>query len=291
VKRLNLAATGNGKARLYPRATVEALVMNRAKGCGPATVNHYIRAVQGFARWLVKVKRIGANPLETLSLLNTSTDVRHARRELSADELQELFTATRKSSRTFRGLTGAERYFLYLVAAGTGFRANALANLTPADFELDADSPTVTLAAKFNKSRKLKVQPLPDDVADALRGYLAGKSANVPVWAGTWIDKAAAMLRADLEAVGIAYAVEGPDGPEHVDFHALRHTYLTLGGRSGIDLRTLQELAGHSSPLLTARYMHVRLKDAAAAVAKLPALVPPMPIPVEIPLRRTGTDG
>ena len=105
------------------------------------------------------------------------------------------------------------------------------------------------LAAKFSKSRKPKVQPLPADVADAIRGYLTGKAANAHVWVGKWIDKAAAMLLADLEAVGIAYVNDGPDGPEYTDFHALRHTYLTLGGRSGIDLRTLRELAGHSTPL------------------------------------------
>jgi len=293
VKRLNLSATGNGKARLYPRATVEALVMNRGKGCGPETVNHYIRAVRGFFRWLVKVNRTGSNPLETLTLLNPALDVRQARRELTADELQTLLVGTRASANTFRGLTGADRYALYLLAAGTGFRANALANLTPANFDFHSDSPAVTLAARFNKSRKTKIQPLPTDVADALRDYLTGRPKNAPVWGGTWRAKAAAMLRADLDAVGTAYVVEGPDGPEHVDFHALRHTYLTLGGRSGIDLRTLQELAGHSSPVLTSKYMHVRLKDAAAAVAKLPRLVPPDSIskPSETPLRRTGTDG
>jgi hypothetical protein len=81
------------------------------------------------------------------------------------------------------------------------------------------------------------------------------------------------MLRVD--ETGIPYVTEGPDGPEFADFHALRHSYLTLGGQAGIDLRTLQELAGHSTPALTARYMHVRLRDAAGAVDKLPTLVPP----------------
>ncbi len=61
VKRHNLTATGNGKARRLPRATVEALVLKQAKGCGPATTNHYIRAVRGFFRWLVRAKRIGSN--------------------------------------------------------------------------------------------------------------------------------------------------------------------------------------------------------------------------------------
>jgi Phage integrase family len=190
-------------------------------------------------------------------------------------------------------LTGEARYHLYLLAAGTGFRANALANLSPADFDLESDSPTVTLSARYNKSGKTKVQPIPYDVVDALRGYLSGKPANARIWAGTWSSgcTGAEMLRRDLEACGIAYAVDGPDGPEYADFHALRHTYLTLLGRHGVDLRTAQELAGHSTPELTARYTHRRLHDLTGAVNKLPTLVPALPMPVEIPLRMTGTDG
>jgi hypothetical protein len=68
-----------------------------------------------------------------------------------------------------------------------------------------------------------------------LRSYLAGKVARQPVWAGTWArDRTGAeMLRRDLEAADIPYAVEGPDGPLFADFHARRHSYLTLGGRPG----------------------------------------------------------
>jgi hypothetical protein len=97
------------------------------------------------------------------------------------------------------------------------------------------------------------------------------------------------MLRIDLEAAGIPYSVEGPDGPLFADFHALRHTYLTLGGKAGIDLRTLQELAGHSTPTLTARYSHRRLHDLAGAVEKLPSILPTAPSPDA--LRATGTEG
>ena len=103
------------------------------------------------------------------------------------------------------------------------------------------------------------------------------------------------MIRADLDAAGIPYVTDGPDGKVYADFHSLRHSYLTLGGRSGIDLRTLQELAGHSKPELTARYSHRRLYDLAGAVDKLPNLVPPAagpdPVTAEIPLPMTGTGG
>ncbi len=64
-------------------------------------------------------------------------------------------------------------------------------------------------------------------------------------------------------------------------------------GRNGVDLRTVQELAGHSTPILTARYSHRRLYDLTGAVDKLPSLVPPVatvPHEAEIALRMTGTD-
>src|SRR5262249_51998118 len=161
----------------------------------------------------------------------------------------------------------------YAAACGTGFRASALASLTPESFDLSEEMPTVTLPARYAKNRKTKVQPLPADMADLLRAYLRNKPAGQPVWGGSWASdhRGAEMLRGDLEVAGLPSTVEGPDGPLFADFHALRHSYLTLGGRAGIDLRTLQELAGHSTPVLTARYSHRRLYDLAGAVEKLPS--------------------
>jgi hypothetical protein len=148
--------------------------------------------------------------------------------------------------------------------------------------------PTVTLPARLSKNKKGKVQPLPVDVADALRTYLADKPADQPVWPGSWREDAAEMLRIDLEAAGIAYIIEGPDGPLYADFHALWHSYLTLGGQSGIDLRTLQELAGHSSPTITARYSHRRLHDLAGPSKSCRVCYPKdrRPKPCERPGRR-----
>jgi hypothetical protein len=98
------------------------------------------------------------------------------------------------------------------------------------------------------------------------------------------------MLRIDLEAAGSPYVVEGPDGPLFADFHTLRHTYLTLLGR-GVELRTVQELAGHSTPTLTAMYSHRRLHDLAGAVEKLPDFLPTEHAEVaSVALKATGTD-
>jgi integrase/recombinase XerC len=111
-------------------------------------------------------------------------------------------------------------------AAGVGNPDRATEFLTPLrsgcarlrghhpDFELTGNTPVVTLAARLNKSRKVKVQPIPADVAAALVEYLAGKPAGSPIWGGGWAaeSRGADMLRIDLETAGIPYAVEGPDG-------------------------------------------------------------------------------
>ena len=112
----------------------------------------------------------------------------------------------------------------------TGYRAGELAELTPEAFRLADDPPAVVLGADCTKNQRTALQPLPPDVAEALGGYLAGKPAGLPVWPGGWVDNAADMLRIDLDAAGIPYAVEGPDGPLYADFHGLRHSFHCLAG-------------------------------------------------------------
>ena len=143
-------------------------------------------ATRAFLNWMVSNRRMAANPLAILQLHSTKTDIRHQRRELSASQVLDLLEVTRTSIRTFRTLTGEDRYFLDLVALTVGFRASALASLTPENFTLDTTPPTVTLAAINNKSSTVKVVPLTSAVAVQLRRYLATKPVNQPVWGGTW---------------------------------------------------------------------------------------------------------
>jgi integrase len=291
VSRHRLAAEGQGPSRRYPRATVEALRERAVRGASAQTSNYYLSHLKSFCRWLVRERRMGQSPVAHLQPGNERTDRRHDRRELDADELRRLLTATQDSDDTIRGLSGRDRYHLYATACGTGFRASALASLTPESFDLSGELPAVTLAARHAKNRKTKVQPIPPELADLLRDYLSERPAGQPVWGGTWARdrKGAVLMRHDLATAGIPYVVDGPDGPLFADFHSLRHSYLTLGGRAGIDLRTLQELAGHSTPILTARYSHRRLYDLAGAVEKLPRLLPDDAPTVA--LLATGTEG
>ncbi len=292
VKRWRLAATGNGKKRRYPRATALALRERQERPIGLGTINHYIGAIKSFTAWLVGDKRTDANALVQLSGFNAAADLRRGRRALAPEQLQCIFQAAINSVHVFRGLAGPDRYMLYLTACITGYRAGELALLTPESFALAEEPPAVVLGAEHTKNGKTATQPIPGDMADLLGAYLSDKPAGLPVWPGGWADNAADMLRIDLDAVGIPYAVEGPDGLLYADFHSLRHSYVALLDRSGATLKEAMALARHSDPKLTmARYGKAQLHDLAGKIEQLPRLLNTTPVELnEQRLRATGTD-
>jgi integrase len=193
----------------------EWLADRRKDGMSVQTSNFYLSAVKGFCRWLVRDRRLSDSPLTHLQGGNVKLDRRHDRRELTASELRGVLEAAQSSAAVFRGLTGPDRFALYATACGTGFRASELASLTPESFDLAATPPTATVAAGYTKNKKTVVQPLPSDLAQVLRGYLAGKPAGQPVWPGSWARgrQAATMLRIDLAAAGVRMLLMVPTAP------------------------------------------------------------------------------
>jgi integrase len=276
VARHRLAAEGQGKAWRFPKATAEALYARAARGKGVQTANYYLREVKAFTRFLVDANRLGVDPLRRLKGGNAQLDRRHDRRNLDPAELARLFEAARSSPDPYRGLAGPDRLLLYATACGTGFREGELAALRPEWFKLDHHPPLIELPARLTKNRRPVRQPIPGGLAGSLAAYLAGKPAGKPVWPGTWAERGAEMLRRDLEAAGIPYAVEGPDGPLYADFHALRHSYITLLQQMRATAKQAQTLARHSDVNLTLRrYTHASLAELGEAVGVLRFLVTP----------------
>jgi excisionase family DNA binding protein len=292
IKRHRLAATGQGRARRYPRSTALALLELSRRGMGACTAGYYAREVKAFTRWLAKRKRLPEDLLADLpGASGDDSDHRRDRRALTAKELRRLLTAARQSEIPFRGMTGPDRSHLYLVAMGTGFRANELAALCPEHFELGDDLPCVRLSAAAAKNGKAAVQPISTDVAQALSDFLADRPQGCVVWSGTWHERAADMFRIDLEAAGIPYVVDGPEGRLYADFHALRHSYVALLDRAGVTLKEAMHLARHADPKLTMkRYGKPQLHDLAAAMHRLPRLTLDDESTEPNALTATGTD-
>src|SRR5690606_1752119 len=153
----------------------------------------------------------------------------------------------------------------YRIAAGTGFRAGEVASLTPESFDLDGDTPTVTVEAAYSKRKRRDVQPIRADLADLLRPWLVSKAPGervCPLPDG----KAGLLLRADMDAARARWldeartpaeraAREESDFLRHtdaagrvVDFHALRVHYVSRVVEAGANVKEAMELARHSDP-------------------------------------------
>jgi integrase len=168
-------------------------------------------------------------------------------------------------------MTGPARSLLCRVALESGLRAGELRTLAVGACKLDEAPPVLIVEAGYSKHRREDRQPIPRELADALRQHIKGRLAEESVFPGMpQTHSTAKMLRADLATAGVPYR---DAGGRVADFHSLRHTYITNLARGGVHPKAAMDLARHSDINLTmARYSHTLLADRAEALSALPDL-------------------
>jgi len=268
----------------------------RKSGISAQTFNFYLQSIKQFARWMVKDRRVSDSPLSHLQGLNVKAYKRRHRRVLLDDELRRLIKATmlgqtieidgetRRVPVDRFGMTADARAMLYRVAVETGLRSGELRSLTASSFDLDVQVPVVRVKAAYSKRRRDDVLPMRRGTADAMKVFLGVTQGSEPVFNMPSRDRVAKMLRADLADADIPEAdAEG----RNVDFHALRHTFISNLASGGVHPKTAQALARHSTITLTMdRYTHQHAGDELAALEVLPDLSQES----DEQLRATGTE-
>lgn len=245
---------------------------------GNRASNRHVTAIKGFARWLWTTKRDNEHRLVGLTSLNTDIDPRHERRTLSPANFSKLLEATRNSSRVVKGkawrLTGDDRYYLYLIAAYTGLRAMEIASLRRCDVSL-GDSPTILVRASISKNKKTTTLSIHTEFAGVLKQWFEARNLHPGDYLFQNVKKIrwASVLKRDLVAAEIPYV---DDQGRHFDFHSLRSQYITALLRAGVPTATVQQLARHSTPTLTARYNRLQILDCEVAVNSLPSMTKPL---------------
>lgn len=140
---------------------------------------------------------------------------------------------------------------LYMLLYGCGLRINEALSLNVDDVPLNQDA--FVIKGKGNKERLV---PLLSSVKKSLNAYLQIHPApkkGYPLFLGSRMDR----LNAGVVQRNVRY-IRGYLGlPETVTPHALRHSFATHLLQGGGDLRTVQELLGHSSLSATQRYTEI----------------------------------
>lgn len=221
------------------RTDVEDYKILRARdNIHPRTINYEVAVVKAFWNWLIEAH--GMQIWNPASNVKRVREPQQKRKALSEDTLKAIVGACQNDT---------ER-LIVLLGMTTGLRGGELVSLQWGD--IDFEGQTITLDAERTKSRKGRIVPLRSDVIALLQMRApADKSQpeNPPRRVFEGIGNDARTLRRKF------HVVCNRAGVGKVGLHALRHSYATTLLRNGADLRTVQDLLGHSDIKTTAGYL------------------------------------
>jgi tyrosine recombinase XerC len=226
--------------RLYAAALSES-------GLARASVRRKLAAARSFHAHLVQTDRASQNPAELLP--SPKRDSRLPR-TLGRDQVASLLD--RIPART--PLEIRDRA-LFEIAYSCGLRAEEIVGLDLGDIDFDSETVRVT-----GKGRKTRVLPIGEPAQRAAQRYL--ETARPAL--SSRRDEAALFLSVRGRRLGpsdvrrrLSKWVREAAVAGHVSPHTLRHSFATHLLEGGADLRSIQELLGHSSVSTTQIYTRV----------------------------------
>lgn len=227
----------------------------KEKGLAAATIARKMAAIKAFYRFMTAEGYMDANPAE---VVEAGTKGIKLPRVLSEDEVVRLLNQPDiTSAEGFRDRTMLE------VLYATGMRVSELINLTLERVDLN-----MKYIIAFGKGSKERIVPLGSVAAEFLQQYLekvrpklthAGRNTNIVFLAFGGHELTRQRFWQIIRAYGRKANINKALTP-----HILRHSFATHLLDNGADLRSVQELLGHSDISTTQIYTHLtnkRLRD------------------------------
>jgi integrase/recombinase XerD len=224
----------------------------------PPSIARHLVALKMFYRFLRLEERANAAAVDLLGSPKLWERIPHV---LSPILVEQLLNAPQPGDRFYL----RDRALLETLYA-TGCRASEVVGLKLADLYLDSAFCRCT-----GKGNKQRVVPLGRPAVEALRNYLAVKAElgqvnrgvkpasqlGVDSLARVFTSKSGRPLTRILLWSLVKKYCKRAGLPPTVSPHTLRHSFATHLLAGGADLRTVQELLGHSSIQTTQHYTHV----------------------------------
>lgn len=226
----------------------------KARGYAVATIARKLSAVRQALSYAQAEGLIESNPAKLVKSYKVpDVSPRHA---LDKDQVRALLAVPDRAT-----VKGARDYALLTLLLYLGVRREEVASLTCGVIGAERGHTTVRVLGKGDKVRLL---PMPPQVHEAIRAYLA-LDGRPEALRG---DPAAPLFRPMKNPrYGTLDKTLSPDGVWQMvtryarraglaalDVHTLRHTALTAALDGGATLRRVQAMAGHADPKTTARY-------------------------------------
>lgn len=206
----------------------------------------YISALRSFYKYLVKENIIKSNPM--LLIKNPKLE-KKVPKFLYYNELSSLFESIDMNTNL-----GIRDNLILEILYSTGVRVSELVNIKLKDINTFDKSINI-----FGKGKKSRVVLYGDSLESALKKYL-NNSRNELLKIDTDIlllNKNGTPLTDRGVRLIISKIVEKTSIKQNVSPHVLRHTFATHLLKEGADLKTVQELLGHTSLKATEVYTHI----------------------------------
>lgn len=233
----------------------EYMTQLKEKGLAAATIARKLAAIKAFYRFMTAEGYMDANPAE---VVEAGTKGIKLPRVLSEDEVVRLLNQPDiTTAEGFRDRTMLE------VLYATGMRVSELINLTLERVDLN-----MKYIIAFGKGSKERIVPLGSVAAEFLQQYLekvrpklthADRNTNIVFLAFGGHELTRQRFWQIIRGYGRKANINKALTP-----HILRHSFATHLLDNGADLRSVQELLGHSDISTTQIYTHLtnkRLRD------------------------------
>jgi site-specific recombinase XerD len=223
------------------------------RGAMKSTVARKLAAIRTFYRQLVERGELEANPAELVSSPKKDS---YLPKVLKPEEVGELLERIPGST----PLDLRDRALLELAYAA-GLRAEELVNLDVKNLHADAEEVRVE-----GKGGRTRVVPVGEHAWRALERYLARGRTVL----GTGESDALFLSKTGkrLSTSDVRRRLRLQTRRAGISPHTLRHSFATHLLEGGADLRTIQELLGHSSISTTQTYTRVESKRLKKAYAR-----------------------
>lgn len=225
---------------------IQTIIQSLSKEESPNSVSRCISTLKSFYKFLELYKYTNHNPLTTITNPKTQKKLPKV---LSEEEIDKLLDINLNTNFDYRNKAMLELMY------SSGLRVSELVNLKVNDIDLVNSSVRI-----FGKGSKERIIPLNDYATIALKNYilyyrtsLFKHGENNYLFLNNHGNK---MTRQGFFKILSKIAKEKNIKTE-LSPHTLRHSFATHLLKHGADLRSIQELLGHSDISTTQIYTHI----------------------------------
>jgi len=246
-RNLGPEAIGHREVRLFAASLTR-------EGRSPATVARKLASIRSLYAFLLRIGRVSQNPAD---LVSAPKPGRKLPKVLTIAQVEEVLGAVPATS----PLELRDQAILEL-AYSSGLRSAELV-----DLDLDSLDPANGRVKVIGKGSKHRIVPVGGPALGAIGRYLdAGRPQLVtdPEQPALFLSRSGRRLSTSDVTRRLAVRVRRAASAGGISPHTLRHSFATHLLEGGADLRSIQELLGHSSISTTQVYTHLdaaRLRD------------------------------